>query len=159
MTAKQILKECDLFSGLSDGELDKVAGSVTEKRFEAGTTIFTEGSNAEELLVLQEGRVAIQVTLPKTEGLTGRRVTVDVVTKNDVVGWSAIVEPYKYNFTAVCTQNALALSLNASKLRALLRENPKTGYEVFKGLTSIIASRLHDTRQVLISERLLSGSN
>ena len=155
MTAKQVLKDCVLFSGLSDSELEKVAGSVVEKQYEAGTAMFVTGDDAEELFVLQEGRVAVQMTLPKTGELASRRITVDVVTKNEIAGWSAIVEPYKYTFTAVCMQKTAALSISGEKLRWLLRDNPKIGYEVMEGLAKVMAAGLNDTRQVLISERLL----
>ncbi len=157
MAAKQVLKECGVFSTLSDAELEKVSGSILEKEYEAGTTIFQEGDNAEELLILQEGKVAVQMTLPKAQLEMSRRITVDVVTRNEVVGWSAIVEPYMYTFTAVCLQKVRALSISGTKLRWLLRDNPEIGYEVLKGLIKVVASRLDDTRHVLVSERLLSG--
>ncbi len=157
MAAKQVLKECEVFSTLSDAELEKVSGSILEKEYEAGTTIFQEGDNAEELLVLQEGKVAVQMTLPKAQLEMSRRITVDVVTRNEVVGWSAIVEPYMYTFTAVCLQKVRALSISGTKLRWLLRDNPEIGYEVLKGLIKVVASRLDDTRHVLVSERLLTG--
>lgn len=157
MAAKQVLRECDVFSTLSDAELEKVSGSILEKEYEAGTTIFQEGDNAEELLVLQEGKVAVQMTLPKAQLEMSRRITVDVVTRNEVVGWSAIVEPYMYTFTAVCLQKVRALSISGTKLRWLLRDNPEIGYEVLKGLIKVVASRLDDTRHVLVSERLLTG--
>jgi len=157
MTAKQLLKDCVLFSGLSDSELEKVVISTIEKQYEAGTTIFAAGDSADELFVIQEGRVAVQMTLPKTGGQASRRITVDVVTRNEIAGWSAIVEPYKYTFTAVCMQKTIALSISGEKLRWLLRDNPKIGYEVMKGLARVIAAGLNDTRQVLISERLLAS--
>ncbi len=157
MAAKQVLKECEVFSTLSDAELEKVSGSILEKEYEAGTTIFQEGDNAEELLILQEGKVAVQMTLPKAQLEMSRRITVDVVTRNEVVGWSAIVEPYMYTFTAVCLQKVRALSISGTKLRWLLRDNPEIGYEVLKGLIKVVASRLDDTRHVLVSERLLTG--
>ena len=157
MSAKQALKDCVLFSSLSDSELEQVASSAVEKQYEAGTTIFATGDSAEELFVIQEGRVAVQMTLPKSGTQASRRITVDVVTKNEIAGWSAIVEPYKYTFTAVCMQKAVALSIGGEKLRWLLRDNPKIGYEIMKGLTKVIAAGLNDTRQVLISERLLAG--
>ena len=119
--------------------------------------MFSAGENAEELFVIQEGRVAVQMTLPRNGGQPGRRITVDVVTKNEIGGWSALVEPYKYTFTAVCLQKTGVLSITGVRLRAFLRENPQIGYEVMRGLTKVIAAGLNDTRQVLISERLLAG--
>ena len=157
MSVKQVLKDCVLFSELGDSELETIAASAVEKQYEAGSTMFSAGENAEELFVLQEGRVAVQMTLPKTGGQASRRITVDVVTKNEMAGWSAIVEPYKYTFTVVCMQKTVALAINGNKLRWLLRDNPKIGYEVMKGLTKVLAAGLNDTRQVLMSERLLAG--
>jgi CRP-like cAMP-binding protein len=154
---EQVLKECVLFAGLNDSQLEKVASITVEKEYEAGSTIFTTGDSAEELFVLQEGRVAVQMTLPRSGGQNNHRITVDVVTKNEIAGWSAIIEPYKYTFTATCIQRTRALSIDGNKMRALLRDNPKIGYEVLKGLTRVLAAGLNDTRQVLISERLLAS--
>ena len=157
MTAKQLLKECVLFSELNDGELETIAASASEKQYEAGTTMFSVGDNAEELFVVQEGRIAVQMTLPKSGAQASRRITVDVATKGEIAGWSALIEPYKYTFTAVCMQKTSTISINGNKLRWVLRDNPKIGYEVMKGLTKVLAAGLNDTRQVLISERLLAG--
>lgn len=153
MTAKQALKECEVFSTLTDAELDRIASSVIEKEYDAGTTIAEEGDEAVELLVLQEGKVAIQIVMPSEESETGRRITVDIVTKDEIVGWSALVEPYTYSFTAVCLQKVKALSISSTKLRMLVQDNSKIGYEVQKGLIKVIASRLEETRRVLVSER------
>jgi CRP-like cAMP-binding protein len=157
MTAKQVLRECQGFSTLDDTALEEIISLAVEKQYEAGTTLFEQGDSAEELLVLQEGKVALQMTLPRALGQTGRRVTVDIVTKNEIVGWSAIVEPYSYTLTAVCLQNVKSLSISGNKLRWLLRDNHNIGYEVLKELVKVVASRLDDTRQVLMSERLLSS--
>ncbi len=155
MTDRQVLRECEVFSALSDTELEKVASSVLEKQYEAGTTIFQDGDSAEELLVLEEGKVALQMTLPRALGQTGRRVTVDIVSTKEIVGWSAIVEPYTYTLTAVCLQKVKALSISGTKLRWLLQDNHEIGYKVLEGLIKVVASRLDDTRRVLVSERLL----
>ncbi len=154
-TTKQVLRECQVFSKLSDAELEKVVSLVLEKQYEAGTTLFQEGDSAAELLVLQEGKVALQMTVPKGQVQMSRRITVDIVPINEVVGWSAIVEPYVYTRTAVCLQNVKALSISSTKLRRLLQDNPKIGFEVLMGLIKVVASRLYDTRHVLVSERLL----
>jgi CRP-like cAMP-binding protein len=158
MTARQILRNCEVFSALSNAELEKVASSALEKQYEAGTTLFQEGGSAEELFVLQEGKVALQMTLPKALAQTGRRVTVDIVARNELVGWSAIVEPYVYTLTAVCLQDVKTLSLSGTKLRWLLRDDYKVGHEILEGLIKVVASRLNDTRRVLISERSLTLS-
>lgn len=155
MTAQKRLRECQVFSVLTNAELEKIASLVLEKEYEAGTTIFKGGDSAEELLVLQEGKIVLQMTLPKARMQMSRKVTIDIVTRNEAVGWSVMVEPYVYTFTAVCLQEVKALSISGIKLRWLLQDDPKIGYNVLKGLIKVVASRLDETRQLLISERLL----
>ena len=157
MIDRELLRECVLFAELSDSELDRVAALAVEKEYQAGSTVFAAGDPAEELFVLKEGRMAVQMTLPGERGQAGRKITVDVVTRHEVAGWSAIMEPYMYTFTALCLQRTVALAINGEKLMSLLWDNPRMGYEVMKGLSKALAAALNDTRQVLISERLLSG--
>ena len=97
------------------------------------------------------------MSLPKVEGQAARRITIDFAVKNDVVGWSSLIEPYKHTGSAVCLQKVKALSVNGNKLRWLIKDNPAVGYQVFKGLSEVVTSRLDDTRQVLLSERLLAN--
>ena len=155
MTAKQTLRECQAFSALNKAELEQIADLAVENEYEAGATIFQEGDTAEELFVLQEGKVAIQIPLSAAQAQIGRRITVEVITRNEVFGWPAVVEPYAYALTAVCLQKAKLLSISGTKLRALFQSNHHIGYEVLKGLIKVVASRLHETRQLLVSERSL----
>lgn len=152
---KQALRQCAVFAGLSEAELDKVAALAMEKQYEAGETIFLEGDNAIELLIIREGKAAGQVTLPKPAPGVNQKVTVDVITQNEVTGWSALIKPHVYTLTLVCLQRINALAINGNKLRDLLEGNPRMGYNVFKGLAGVVASRLAETRQMLVNERLL----
>ncbi len=154
-TVKQALKKCQVFSTLTEAELEKIAATVTEKQYEAGTNLFQEGDDALEFLVLQQGKVALQMTVPKAQGQVTKRITVDVVSNPDIVGWSAIVEPYIYTFTAVCLQKVNVLSINGSKFRKVLQDDYKISCEILQALIKVVASRLEDTRRVLLSERLL----
>lgn len=156
MTIKQVLKECQVFAALTDAELEKIVSLAVEREYEVGATILGEGDSAEELFILQEGKVALQMTLPIAPAPMSRRVTVDVVTKSEVFGWAAIVEPYVYTFAAVCLQKTKVIAISGSKLRALLHDNHRIGYEVLKGLIKVVDSRLDDTRHLLVSERLLA---
>ena len=155
MSAKTMLGECLLFFDVNSSGLEKIAEITQEKEFDAGATLFSAGDSAVDLYIIEEGRVAIQMSLPKTAGHAARRITVDVVSKNEIVGWSAIVEPYKYTFNTICMQHTIALSINAAKLRALMNDDPGLGYDIMKNLTKILAVGLNDTRQILIAERLM----
>ncbi len=156
MTSKQVFKECSVFASLSESDLDRIAGLAQPTDWEAGVTLFGESSPAKDLFVLERGKVALQMHLGGGQTQRAKRVTVDVVTKGDVVGWSAVVEPYKYNFTAICLEPTRLLGIDGARLRDLLRDDHRIGYEVLSRLIQVVASRLDETRHVLISERLAS---
>ena len=149
------LKDCAVFAVLDNTGLEKLASSIIVKQYDAGTTIFKAEDSANEFFVIQEGKVALQTVLKK-ESQVSRRITVDTATRNEIVGWSAIVEPYVYTLTAVCVQNVKLLSINGIKLRQLLQDNHDIGFGVLKEVIKVVASRLEDTRQLLISERMLT---
>ncbi|MEE8353341.1 MAG: cyclic nucleotide-binding domain-containing protein [Dehalococcoidales bacterium] len=153
-TGKQALQRCQVFSTLDDVALDAVAASLIEKELDAGAIIFREGDPAVELLILQEGKVALQMAASPAEALPSRRITVDVIGANEIVGWSAVVEPFRYTLSGVCLQDTRALSISSNKLRWLMDDNRAIGFEILTGLSRVIATRLSDTRQVLVSERL-----
>ncbi len=92
--------------------------------------------------------------LPAALPHMSRTVTVYVAANNEVFGWSAIVEPHVYTLTAVCLQNVKVLAINGVRLRSLLNENHEVGHEVSNRLVGVVASRLDETRRLLISERL-----
>ena len=154
MTTKQALQECQLFATLGDADLGRVAEMTGERDHEAGATIFQEGAAADELYLLQEGKVALQMTLPAGETPeASKRVTIDIVTENQVFGWSAVVSPNVYTLTAVCLQRSRLVVIDGGRLSKLMEEDTSLGYQVMQGFIKVVASRLDDTRQVLLSER------
>lgn len=155
MNEGQALRDCYVFKGLTAAELEKIARLAEQKEYEAGAVIFSEGTPAQEFFVLQEGKIALQTQLPMAQLLLNKKVTVDIATKNDAFGWSAVVEPYRYTLTAICLQRTRVLAIDGTKLRALLQNDNHMGYEVMTGLIKLVASRLDETRRVLVSERLV----
>lgn len=153
MTTEEDLRRCSLFTTLGGVQLAAVAATTSRKECDAGTTIFQEGDSADDFYVLLEGRVALQMSLPSSRSALARRVTIDIVTPGQVFGWSAVAEPHEYTLAAVCLQRSSLLSINGARLEQVLRQDPETGFEVMKGFVSIVASRLNDTRHVLVSER------
>ena len=154
MVDKRILRECDVFRSLPDAELEKILRLVVEKDYEAGTVVFQQGDAAEDLLVVREGKIALQMQMSAALPHMNRTVTVYVAVDNEVFGWSAIVEPHIYTLTAVCLQRVKVLAIDGTRFRALLHENHSTGHEVSDRLVGVVASRLDETRRLLISERL-----
>jgi CRP/FNR family transcriptional regulator, cyclic AMP receptor protein len=159
MTILQVLKKCQLFAALKETDLNQIASLTEAREYPAGAAIFREGTQAYELMVVDEGKVALQMVLSDGEAASPRGVTIDIITENEILGWSALVEPYMYTLAAVALQNTRLLRINGPGLRSLMEKNRDVGYEITKGLARVIAERLAATRHVLVSERLLTSKS
>ena len=153
MANKAVLKECVVFQTLTEAELDRIADMCAPQDYAAGATVFSEGAPSDKIYVLQSGKVALQMQLPAGGPQPGRRISVDIVSKNEVFGWSALVMPRRYTLMAVCLEPTRLLAIDGVRLRALMQEDSHIGYELLNGLIGVVASRLEETRHVLISER------
>lgn len=143
------LRQCSVFSPLSSGEIDRIAELALDKEYEAGKVIFHAKDKADELFILEEGKIALQMVSPIPPE---RPVTVDIAFPGELVGWPGLIEPYVYDLTAICLQRSRVLALDAVRLRLLLHDaNPAC--QVMTGVVRCVMSRLSDTRQLLIAER------
>lgn len=145
---KEVLAISELFKGLSDEELEKVAALGREEIYEAGTVIFTEGSVAEDFYILDEGKVALEMSLTPTPGV-GRRVTVDTLTRGQSFGWSAVGGTPVYTMSARCVEPIRVIAIDGKRLHSLLDENPYIGYRVMARLAAMVSSRLKQMRMTL----------
>ncbi len=157
MVTKQVIKDCHVFEALSASDLENIVSISQSREYAAGATIFVEKSTAAELYVIESGKVALQIQLILPKPQLNKKVTVDIVSSNEVLGWSVFVEPHKYTFSAVCLEPTKVLAIDGNKLKELIYGNFRIGYEVLSQIIKVVASRLDETRQLLISERLLSS--
>ena len=145
---RDVLRRSQLFSELSADELDEIVKLCQEETYEAGTTIFTEGQMASELYVVEDGRVVLEMTIRLGPG-SGRQGAIDVVTKGQVFGWSAIAETHILTMSARCVEKTKVIFLDGSGLWRLLEKNSDLGYKVMKELVALVSSRLKHTRDNL----------
>ena len=145
---RDVLRMSQLFSELTDDELDEMVKLCHEETYEAGTTIFNEGEVANELYIVEDGRVVLEMTIRLGPG-SGRQGAIDVVTKGQVFGWSAIAEAHTLTMSARCVEKTKVIALDGPGLWRLLEKNCDLGYKVTKRLIDIVSSRLKHARDTL----------
>jgi hypothetical protein len=84
------------------------------------------------------------------------QVIIDVVTLRESFGWSAFVEPNLHTLSALIAEPTKMIVFEGGKMKALMEEDCQAGFEIMKGLTRLLASRLNHTRVLLIGERALA---
>jgi CRP/FNR family transcriptional regulator, cyclic AMP receptor protein len=133
------------FNRLTDQQLSLVATTAREVAFPAGATVFTEGQLASGCWLISSGQIGLGTHVP------GRgQVVVQTFGPGDLLGWSWLVPPHHWHFTATTRAPVSAVEFDTAKLRALADEDPALGYPLSLGLFEVVVARLQSTRSRLL---------
>ncbi len=138
MTKFEVLKRCPFVRELNDEQLKKMAEICHSKVFEVGESLSKQGRTQEKVYLIEDGLVGIYLEL----GPMNQR-QLQSASNFEVVGWSALLPPYRSSATVNAIETTKVLALNGKELLNLCDEYPEIGYKVNKGLASLIAVRLH----------------
>jgi CRP-like cAMP-binding protein len=156
VVSTDLLKNYNFFKGFTNEELKKFADIATEASYKAGVQIWKKGEPAKNLSLLKEGKVLM--TLDTYAGPTRppMQVTVDIVTKGDAMGWSAVVEPYIYTLGGRCIDDSQLINFDSAKVRETLSSDKALGFKFMHAIAKVVAARLTHTEIILVGERGLS---
>ena len=138
------IMESDLFKGVSQRFITRIANGAEEQSYKKGSVIFKRGEEASHFYVLAAGDVHIDVAEAESALAVNRT--------GEVFGWSALVEPYRYTATAKCVGDARVIKISRDIVEAAIKDHPGEGIAVLKNLTGIIASRLRYAYRQLVPE-------
>ena len=156
MALEAFLKECDIFSGLNDDQLKKLIPISKEKTFALETLLYRIGDPSTHLNLVEKGKVFLQMMADMGPAVPPMSFTADIVTRRDAFGWSAFDEPNLHTMNALIADPATLITIKGEKLKAMMEQDCEMGYEIMKGLSRLLASRLDQARMLLISERALA---
>jgi CRP-like cAMP-binding protein len=156
MASAAFLKECNVFQGLSDAQIEKLVAIAKEESFPTGTLLYKEGDPSTHLYLVEQGKVFLEMKSDMGPARPPMQVIIDVVTRREAFGWSAFVEPNLHTLSALIAEPTKMTIFDGGKMRALMEEDCEMGFEIMKGLTRLLASRLNHTRVLLIGERALA---
>ena len=156
MVSAAYLKECNVFEGLNDAQLEKLAALAKEEAYPTGALLYKEGDPSTHLYLVQKGKVFLEMKCDMGPTRPPMQVIIDVVTLREAFGWSAFVEPHLHTLSALIAEPTKMIVFEGGKMKALMEEDCQAGYEIMKGLTRLLASRLNHARVLLIGERALA---
>lgn len=141
MISPELLRRYPYFAGIDEECLKAVAMIAEEKFVPAGTHLFSEGDPADWLNIIVKGEVNIQYVLG-----SGEKRTVDTLVDGDILGFSAILEPYKYTAVGTTSKDTHLIAIQAKKLRELCDKEPLLGYRLMSQVARLLAHRLEGAR-------------
>jgi diguanylate cyclase (GGDEF)-like protein len=145
----RMLRDVPVFSGLDEGRLDVVARYARPYRFRKGEEIFSEGSAAKELYVIQEGEVLIS---RKLNG--GKTADLARFISGESFGELDLFDSAPMPATAAAERDTTLIVFphRETKLGIVMRKHPDVFAEILKRLLAVVAGRIR-TANKLISEK------
>jgi signal transduction histidine kinase len=147
MSILEVLKTSNIFEGLGEQVLAKIAAVSHEQIHQPGEIIFTEGDIAQDLYILKHGEVALDANLSTRPGSV-RRGTIEVILPGEAFGWSAILRS-RLTMSARAISRSETIAVPGEALHSLLAQDTATCSVVMRRVVNIVDSRLTHTRITL----------
>lgn len=148
MISPEVLRRYALFAEFPPEALKDIAMFSEELSLEAHEYLFKEGDTADSLYLMVSGGVDLQIAIPNSGE---HYADVETVVPGEILGWSALVEPYIYHMSAVATTSSRLVVVDGAKLKEHLSQHPEWGCKLVLRIAQIIGDRLSRTRLRLMS--------
>ena len=135
------------FSELNEDYIKLLSEFVTERQVAKGEVLFQQGKVADKFYLVRKGQVSVQVP-----ALVGPALELQVLGENQMLGWSWLIPPYRWNFLARAVEDTELLEFDGHAILALCEKDPKFGYELFKRFTALMSERLNAARQKMMDQ-------
>jgi len=141
----QLFAPHEFLRDLSDRHRMILASGARPFTAKPGDLLAREGETANAFFLIRSGRVALETG---TRG--GARLLIQEVGPGEVVGWSWLVPPHRWQFSCRAVDAVEGLSFEAQWLRDLCERDASLGYHLLKQLVLVITQRLASTRRHLV---------
>lgn len=133
-----LLKSCPPLAALSPVELETVARASREVICDPDQPLFSGAEGDGQMYVLEQGKVAVRVSLPKGGGRCGGQATAVIDRRGQAFGWSALTQEDRLVTQARCISRTCVLVVDLEELSPALR------LKVFKRLAVYLYAVLQD---------------
>jgi diguanylate cyclase (GGDEF)-like protein len=140
----EFLQHVDLFSLLSNDEVNKIIKSLHYVEHDGEETLFKEGDEGNELFIVMTGKIASYVLLPN-----GAKREIAEFETGDFFGEMSIFENTHRSATCYTKEKSSLLSLRERDLFELILYNPEIAIKIMYRMLNITAERLLDRSEFL----------
>jgi len=140
-----IVSQLDVFRGLGSRHLALITGCAANVRYASGEFLGRLGAQADRFWVIREGRVALQLEVPRQHA-----VTIDTLSHGEVVGFSWLLPPYRLQFDIKALDPTRALLFDGECLRKKCEVDTTLGYELVKRFAGIMVDRIQTMSMQLL---------
>ncbi|MFN2174395.1 MAG: Crp/Fnr family transcriptional regulator [Anaerolineales bacterium] len=144
--SRYTINHLDLFDGFDSAQMERMQMLFVPCQEGEGSILFSQGAYADHFYILVDGEVEIRY---KPED--GPEINITRIRGEGIVGWSAVLGNHTFSSTAICGTGCELLQVDSSSLHDFCVTNPETGKVIIERLAEMIAERLRNTHQEVIS--------
>jgi CRP/FNR family transcriptional regulator, cyclic AMP receptor protein len=126
----ELLQRVQLFSELSQPELERVAQVAIPRSFPRDTRVFHEGDSGDACYIVRSGTCRVT-----REHSDGRAITLATLGPGAIFGELAMFDGERRSASVEATENTQLLALPASDMRSLIRTHPAMAEKLVIALT------------------------
>lgn len=131
---------------LSPATRERLGKLEQDMDYAAGAVILREGTDTPFLGQVQTGRVALRLRVPEL----GNRLTIVTCEPGELLGWSAVVAPYRATVDAIATEPTRIVAFSAERLRERLVDDCELAAELLPLVLESVSARLSASWQQLL---------
>jgi CRP/FNR family transcriptional regulator, cyclic AMP receptor protein len=125
-----LLREIDLFAGLSSDELRQISRTLPMTTCRVGGLVTSPDEEDERLYIVKRGRVRLYRLTPD-----GKQLTLDILDKGRIVGRMSWLGQELNEVYAEAVEDALICSFTPDELRRLIDRYPSIGVNIIRYLS------------------------
>ena len=144
-TIDQLIAQAEIFEGLEPAQLELLAGCAINAHFDAGAMVLRLGEAADRFYLIRRGTVSLEVPAP-----VGGALRIETLEAGDVVGWSWLFAPYRWQLDARAMVACEVVSFDGACLRGKCEADHELGYELMRRFAAQLVGRLQATRLQLL---------
>ncbi|GGM07284.1 hypothetical protein GCM10010129_58990 [Streptomyces fumigatiscleroticus] len=143
-------KAIKLLTALPPPQRRRLMTLAREVAFPEDAQIFEAGGAADRFWVIRSGAVTLNQPVSSAQ-----HVTVAGLGAGDLLGWSWLFPPHRWDFGAQAFSPVRAYEFDAASVLVLCEEDPQLGLALVRSVAEILAHRLEMTRGQLMDQYAL----
>lgn len=124
---KYCAKKVSLFSSLSDKDLNKVVSLVTQRSFDKGDTIFSEGEIFDKLFIINSGSMKVYKYTKD-----GKEQILYILKEGEFLGDLNLLKKDTFSFSATALENINICIIHKDDFDTLMNSNPNISIKVLE---------------------------
>ena len=135
-----LYKKHPFLHDLEDSYIYKIISISNIVTVSKGEILIKMGEYASKFYLLMNGLVEVKY----------EDISIQFIESGEVVGWSFLIYPYKWNFDVIVVKDSILISIDADKFKDLLNNDKVFEGIIYKKFFIIVANRLKNTRLKII---------